>query len=446
MTRPQVSVVTDAPAGFRDGRRPSFVQRSFGTLTTGGIRQSMFTLISAAIGGGILCLPYVMSLAGIFNGILLLLIASFLAFISIRMLLLSAANTGIYSYGRLFAHASNVAWAGPLLDLITMSFGFGIVIAYFVFLGDFLPPVADTLGLTILTNRTLCISICCLLSLPFSIPFKLSALQNITPISTFSLMVTAAVVVYQFPNAHALLPPDIADLDYAIPSLALFKCFAIAVSAFICHTNVVSVAGELVDPSFPRATKIASRAALVQLVLYLLISVCGYASFGRLVQQNFIKNYADDNTPMTVCRVLLSISIFFGLPINTNPTAKSFVNFLLTTGLVTLYAQEEDSTETLLLPMTPTGATDQLKNVRIGSGIVILLAGAVLSLYIPGIADVVSILGGSFGTLIMLVFPATIYMSVFKEEMKNRDSQAMVGILLLAALCCFVSVGLTLCM
>ena len=389
-----------------------------------------------------MCLPYVMSLAGIVNGIILLMISSILGFVSIRMLLLSAARTGIYSYGKLFAHASTFALAGPFLDIITMSFGFGVVVAFFVFLGDFVPSVADSVGLTILTDRTVCILFCCVLSLPFAVPHKLSALQNITPVSTFSLVVTAGVVAYQSPAMYAAIPAGEDELDFAVFSMQLFKCFAIVVSAFICHTNVVSVAGEVVDPTFPRVTKIASRAVLVQLVFYLLISVCGYVSFGKSVNQNFIKNYPDDDLPITVCRMLLALSIFFGLPLNTNPTAKAIVNFLITTGAASPH--NELDAPLLLLPMTPSETNDPLKNVRIGCGIAILSLGATLSLYVPGIADIVSILGGSFGTLIMLVFPAIIYASVFKSDMHTWKSQVMVGSLLVAASFCFVSVGLTL--
>ena len=88
----------------------------------------MFTLISAAIGGGILCLPYVFSLVGLVNGFILLAIAAFLAYISMRMLLLSAERMCIYSYGKLFAHSMNSPMAGPVLDVITTSFGVGVVI------------------------------------------------------------------------------------------------------------------------------------------------------------------------------------------------------------------------------------------------------------------------------------------------------------------------------
>lgn len=434
MTKPQLSVMIDTyTAPTRTISNPSFLSRSFGPLTPGGIRQSMFTLISAAIGGGILCLPYVMSQAGIVNGSILLLIATILAFVSMRMLLLSASLTGADSYGQLLSMASDSEYAATFLDIVTILFGQGVVIAYFVFLGDFVPPVAAVMGgIPILADRTACILICCIFAIPFAIPNKLSALQYITPISTLSLAITACVVVVRTDHTRSNSAEYIA-LDYAIFDWNLLKCFAIVISSFICHTNVVAVAGELVEPSERRSTKVALRAALVQLVLYLIISVCGYASFGRNIAQNFIKNYPEDDSLITICRILLSLTIFFGLPINTNPTAKALVN---------LFSPQKHCTftEPLLPPVTPRTTADN--HLRIGLGMGVLLTGSVISLYVPGIADVISILGGSLGTLIMLVFPAMIYKSIFKSELTRTD-HLLVNILLISAAACFSSVVLT---
>ena len=369
-----------------------------------------------------------MSLAGVINGTILLLFSSFLAFISMRMLMLSAAKTGIPSYGQLFSYATNSAYAGPFLDLVTILFGQGVVIAFFVFLGDFVPPVFDSLGLSFLTNRSLCIILCCFLAIPFAIPYKLSALQNITPVSTISLIITAIVVAYRTSSMYAIIPPESTDLDLFIFTKSLFKCFAIVISAFICHTNVVSVANELVDPSHRRSTKITSRAALIQLVFYLSIAVCGYVSFGKSVEQNFIKNYSDNDPLITMCRVLLGVTIFFGLPLNTNPTAKAVLNMMMLHKDTPLLGPVEDPT----------------KDTRIGVGVAVLVVGATVSLFVPGIADVICILGGSLGTLIMLVFPAVIYGSVYREEMYRTEERVMVGLLLVAACISFTSVGLTL--
>lgn len=390
----------------------------------------MFTLISAAIGGGILCLPYVFSLVGLVAGLLLLSLSAVLAYISMRMLFLSAARTGIYSYGKLFANAVEMHMAGPFLDVITISFGVGVVIAYFVFLGDFIPSLFYSFGFPV--DRVVCILVACVAAIPLVVPYKLSALQNITPFSTVSLIFTAGVVVYR---ACTISHETSRTVSYVIASPSLFKAFAICISSFICHTNVVAVAGELVAPTTARSDKIALRAAVVQLALYVLISVCGYISFGEDIQQNFIRNYPPTDVLITACRAMLSLTILCGIPINTNPTAKAFVNLLNTF--------RESNSDEPLLPATPSENTDKNPQLRIGTGVAVLVLAALVSLTVPGVADVIGILGGSFGTLIMLVFPAIIYARVFRQEMCDRENQIMVLLLLTSAGICFTSFGLS---
>lgn len=401
----------------------SFARRSLGPLTTGGVRQSIFTLISAAIGGGTLCLPYVFSLTGLVLGILMICFAGFLAFISMRMLLVSAERLEVYSYGKLFSEGVNMRYSGICVDSVMILFGFGVVTAYFVFLGDFIPSLMVSVCSYSL-SRELCIVICCIAAIPLAVPEKLSALQYITPLSTLSLIITSGVVAYRTPEMHSEIPSGSTELEilYFKNPYSVLKAFAIVTSAFICHTNVVSVAGELVSPTETRATKVAFRSALVQVILYLSIATCGYISFGGSIQQNFIKNYPADDPLISLCRVFLSLTIFFGLPINTNPTAKSFVS---------IYNSLNESSNSL----------DHMnRQLRIICGIALLILGASVSLVVPGIADVVSFIGGSLGALIMLVFPTLIYTSVFRTEMTGRFDKISVVLAIISAFLCLTYV------
>jgi amino acid permease len=413
--------------------RSSLLKRSLSPLTTGGIRQSMFTLISAAIGGGILCLPYVFSIVGLIPGLIILSASGILAYVSMLMLLLSAERARIYSYGRLFAKSVDWVYAGPFLDVVAIMFGQGVIVAYFVFLGDFLPPLFDAIGNPL--SRTSCILLCCALAIPLVFPSKLSALKYVTPISTLSLVVTAGVVVYRAPMMNSKLDNDMAKTDLVIISPSLLKALSIAVSSFICHTNVVSVAGELVEPSPRRARKISSRAALVQLILYLVIGVSGYFSFSRGTQQNFLNGYPDGDVLVCICRLLLSITIFCGLPMNINPSARACINLYV---FLSHFQVDEP-----LLPATPSEKADHHRTLRIAVGFIDLIIGAVVALSVPGIADVIGVLGGSLGTLIMLVFPALIYARVFRSEMSLFRNLFMVTLLLTSAAVCFASVGLS---
>ena len=416
----------------------TFAQRTLRPLTTGGVRQSIFTLISSALGGGIMCLPYVMLLGGWLIGVLMLAFAALLAYYSMTILFLCATKSGIYSYGALLSHATSPI-AGPILDIVIVLYGSGVVIAYYVFLGDFLPSLADALGVAFLTDRTTCLILCSICAIPFALPRKLSALQYISPVSTIALVLTAIVAIVRLPRMEARLTPVEAHLDVALVGLPLLKCFTISVFAFICHMNVVSVAGELIHPTIPRASKIAFRASVTQLVFYIVIGISGYVSFGQTLNQNFMTNYPTDDTLIVICRSLLTLTIFFAIPINTNPTANAFVHLLLTTGLAPEPIAALDIERPLFANTTPSNQQitieeEPLKSIRIAVAVYVLIQGAVVAIYAPGVADVISILGGSFGTLIMLVCPAIIYSSVFKDEMKTSESRLMIGLLVAASL------------
>ncbi len=359
-------------------------------------------------------------------GTLLLSFSAVLAYYSMKILFMSSNKTGIYSYGALLS-AATAPIAGPLLDVVIVLYGSGVVIAYYVFLGDFMPSLAAGLGIEFLMNRTVCLVLCGACAIPFALPRKLSALQYISPISTVALVLTAIVAVVRLPRMSDQLSPEQAELDAFLFGMPLFKCFTISLFAFICHMNVVSVAGELLHPTLPRASKIAFRAAITQLVFYLVIGISGYMSFGQTVHQNFVTNYPSDDGLIIMCRFLLTLTIFFAIPINTNPTANAFVHLLLTTGLAPdAYASDM---ETPLVNGQIALEVEPLRRTRIGTAIYVLVQGVIVAIYAPGVADVISILGGSFGTLIMLVCPAIIYCSVFKEELGTTKSKFMIGLL-----------------
>jgi len=62
-------------------------------------------------------------------------------------------------------------------------------------------------------------------------------------------------------------------------------------------------------------------------------------------------------------------------------------------------------------------AVEPLRRTRILSAAFVLGSSALLANFVPGVADVLSILGGLFGNMLMLVFPAMITLTIFKDEM-----------------------------
>jgi hypothetical protein len=63
---------SEMPMSPGGAARKSFFNRSFGKLEKGGVRNSTFLLCNAAVGGGVLSLPYMFVLSGWLTGYILL--------------------------------------------------------------------------------------------------------------------------------------------------------------------------------------------------------------------------------------------------------------------------------------------------------------------------------------------------------------------------------------
>ena len=421
----------------------SLFQRICGALTSGGIRQSVFTLISTAMGGGVLCLPYMMKESGWLVGFILLTISSLIAYFSMSMLIHASHKTRKFSYTSLLAHSVG-NWTGPALDLVMISYGVGALVAYFIFLGDFIPDVVHSAtGHHI--SKTVSIVLSTGLAIPMVLPAKLSALRYVAPISTLSLCFVAAVVVLKAKKMQRETSDG--EFVYGKFSPSLLKAFAISLYAYVCHLNVVTVAGEMVEPTPARIQKVVFRVSALLLCFYSMIGVCGYFSFGGLVAQNFLKNYPGSDSFIVACKSLLSCSLLFCLPMNADPCARAFVHLTTTLGLDGVrsrpVSQSSSSTDTRqrLIPGIEEVEVDPFASLRIGSAIASLILAGSIAAFVPGAADVLGLMGGSFGTILMIVCPLLIYQKTFNGSISTRTRFIML-FMWCAALASFAAVGL----
>jgi len=69
-------LTSENPMSPGGAARKSFFNRSFGKLEKGGVRNSAFLLCNAAVGGGVLSLPYMFVLSGWLTGYILLCVSA----------------------------------------------------------------------------------------------------------------------------------------------------------------------------------------------------------------------------------------------------------------------------------------------------------------------------------------------------------------------------------
>lgn len=387
------------------------LRRSSFSLTVGGIRHSILTLTATAIGGGVLSVSYVMRLSGVALGSAMLVAGAALAYESTVILMMLSTETGHKSYGGLFAHCAGPC-AAPVLDAMMFIFGAGASVGYFVFLGDFLPPILGIFDLPDwIANRTFVIPVSALVVFPLAMQKDLSIMRFISPVSIMALVYVTVVVVVQTPalySSHAG-DPTFGPVRPCILDLHACEAFAICVFAYNSHLNVVPVADALVRPTRVRIQRVGKRVNALQLLFYSLMGVSGYLSFLAATPQDILNGYDESSPFITVGRGLLSCTMLVAIPMNLQPAIRSGLRLLdycrhgpQNEGGVSTesLAQSDGESFTSTAPGEPTGLS---RAILAG---VCVVCQALLAVAVPGVADVLSLLGATVGTAMMLLIPA----------------------------------------
>lgn len=382
-----------------DVRARSCLQRTCSALTVNGVRHSILTLTTTAMGGGVLAMSYMMRINGLALGLASLLVAAVIAALSITVLMEMTALTRKDSFASLFAHCAG-PMAGPVLDFMLFLYGNGACVGYLVFLSDFIPALVTSVAphcAPVLQGREVAITASALLLLPLVLQKDVSALRCIAPISIISLIYMAVVIGAQTPSTfhrnHG--PASGGRLELANFGLQFPEAFTLCTFAFNCHLNVIPVADSMIRATKARICKVSLRANLIEFVFYAFIGVCGYLSFLGNTDQDIIKNYAIDNKAVIGGRFMLSCTMMVAIPMNFVPTMKSGLQ------LIEYFRGPE-------LPQHGGAAARPRGNeaARIVLTLLCLPVQAFLAVKVPGVADVLNILGATVATAMMLVIPA----------------------------------------
>ncbi|CAK9097040.1 unnamed protein product [Durusdinium trenchii] len=418
----------------------SCMERWLSPLTENGFRSGMLTLTTTALGGGVLSVAFVMNICGIALGCMILALGALLAYLGMAALMEMSTKTGCSSYAALFSHCAGHL-AGPILDAFLFVYGNGACVGYMVFIGDFVPPVLalmfpgetwaqDTTGL----SRTCCIAIAAVLLVPMMLPYDLSRLKFLQPVSIMALVYMAIVVAVKCPHSFSVNvgKHGYESIRWFTLSPHFFEAFALCVFAFNCHLNVVPIADQLVRPTVERTKKISIRVNLFQWLFYSLIGVTGYLSFLDDTSSDILTNYSPHDYFVAAGRCFLTLTMMVAIPANLNPTVRSGVQ------LKDFFCKRD---RPLLGNQSPTSDTvvDQ-PTFRITVSIIGLACQAALAVVVPQVGTVLSLLGATVATAMMLIIPAYCMGVVLEKTIRRQIKQAL---LCICALVSFASVPFT---
>ena len=379
-------------------------------LKAGGLAGSIFTILASTVGAGILSLPYVMSLAGLYQGIIIFILGMIVSLYSCQLLVLAAEKTGKLTYESIGAELY-----GPKMRKfaeVNMIFNnYGTVIGYIVLLKDLVPNSLNLLGVndSVLNSSYLwgCI-ITTTIVYPLSLKKEISSLRYTSLVSTLSCIYLSIAIMYSFFSETSDTNSAFEDAPAAeFKIYNILTAISIVIFSFMCHPNVIPIYEELERRSVKRGFRFLSRGLIMVLLLYLLVGIFGYLTFyndyhneTKFPAQILQCKYSSGNIPIIIvsykqASIAISITVLCGTPLLVHPC--------------------RDATLSLLYERRP---TKKQYFIVVTSQVFSALG---IALVIPSISYVLTVIGTISSPVICFVLPCLYYIKAFPGKYTRRD-------------------------
>nr|XP_020668859.1 probable sodium-coupled neutral amino acid transporter 6 isoform X2 [Pogona vitticeps] len=269
---------------------------------------SVFNLMNAIMGSGILGLAYAMAKTGIIGFSVLLLIVAALASYSVFLLLSMCIHSAVTSYEDLglFAFGS----PGKVLVASTIIIqNIGAMSSYLFIIKSELPGAiagflsGDHSGSWYLDGRLLLLITSICIVFPLALLPKIGFLGYTSSLSFFFMVYFALVIVIKKWSIPCPLPPNLrffqasnstTECKAALFNFSKESAYAIPTMAFsfLCHTSILPIYCELQSPSKNRMQKVANTGIGLSFLVYFVSALFGYLTFYDHVDSELLQGYS----------------------------------------------------------------------------------------------------------------------------------------------------------
>lgn len=411
MSIESVSLVLD------EERNPMAVQRNSSWFS------AYFNMTNTICGAGVLGMPYAFSQCGTILGCFFLFCAACFSQLGCYLIVLSCAKTGfpatVYSVTRpMHKHAPTVC------DLLLLTQLFGAAVAYLIVIGDLMPGSCEQLGFgAFWIKRDVWVVTGFLCAMPLSIPHNIDFLKYSSGACIFFLVFVGLLVfVYSLkwsaadPCKGQVLDDDgpcegseFSGGGSSVKEISMtdtLRVLSIFIFGYCCQVTTFPIANELTAPTKTRLWGISFYAIFSAGILYFLVALCGYYTYGDSIKADLLLNYPQ--VPIiTTARMMISFIVTFSYPLQVNPARRSAL--------------------TLMHNFFDKGEEPSLQTVRVryfGFTAFFLMSSLVLGLVLTDLGVVIQVIGATGGCMIMFILPGYCYLFHFAETEANEEEKA----------------------
>eukprot|EP01065_Artemidia_motanka_P033540 TRINITY_DN40527_c0_g1_i1.p1 TRINITY_DN40527_c0_g1~~TRINITY_DN40527_c0_g1_i1.p1 ORF type:complete len:534 (+),score=116.77 TRINITY_DN40527_c0_g1_i1:68-1669(+) len=346
-----------------------------------GIPSSITNLTNTIIGAGMLAIPKAMKQMGMAVGLGVLMMCSIGGVFGLSLLVECARRCGQEKTSYYVVARKNVGTAATVaVDVAVALKCFGVAVAYLVVVGDLMPDAMEGFGADVhpFNQRRFWIGCAMAIVVPLSFLRKLDSLRFTSALSLCTAVYLVGLLFYFTVTDHGEdrtpPPPDNQTRGDVVLAASLNSHFLaglpVMVFAFTCHQNIFTIHSELKDNTVMRTGIVISSSVAFTLSIYALVAVCGYMTYRRWIESNFINNLPNDLTSVNIGRIVMSLNVSLSFALQSHPCRECITNLVL----LALGAEEDrgvakdaaDDEALLSLPTghdTPFGASDEARPI-----------------------------------------------------------------------------------
>ncbi|KAF9112734.1 hypothetical protein BGX27_002869 [Mortierella sp. AM989] len=422
-----------------------------------GFWSCSINLSNTILGTGMLAMPGALASVGILLGSFMIVFSACASGLGLYFLTRSASRTEGRAASFFACSKLTYPWAAVIFDLAIAVKCFGVGISYLIIIGDLMPGVVRSLSeiafiaaggdgsgemdpaLWFLIDRRFWITIFMGIIGPLSFLKKLDSLKATSALALSAVFYLLFIVIYYYTNpdpGHRMPPKE--ELRWVKISPQFLTTLPIFVFAFTCHQNIFSVYNELTDNGQSMLNRIITSSIGSAVVIYHVIGILGYLTFGNEVGSNIIQMY-NSSLLVTIGRIAIVILVLFSFPLQCHPCRACLDKVLFAIGEyweTTRFGKSKhynsltghDAEDDVVHTHTPSSVTvtkhhdhggplpetSELKyNIMT---LAILIGSYIIAITVTELEVVLSLVGSTGSTAISFILPGSFYYKLHKDD------------------------------
>ncbi|EER34317.1 conserved hypothetical protein [Candida tropicalis MYA-3404] len=379
--------------------------------------SSSISLVKTIIGAGLLSMPLAYSTDGIIFGTFIILLAA--ATSGYGLFLQCYVSRYVPPQHATFFNLCSITYPhlSVVFDLAIAVQCFGCAISYLVLIRDLMPTIIPYVPYIDESHyKTFWLIVSTLLTVPLSFLKNLDSLKYTSILALVAIFYMALLVVSHYFVGDIERKGEITL--FPTSATGVFSTFSIIVFAFTGHQNMFSIINEARDKSLTSLTKLVNFAILVSSLLFIVVGLSGYLTFGQDVDGNVILSYPNGITT-TIGRFAIVFMVTFSFPLMIHPARISVNNIYYWIRMNVLEKEEQvDENSALLLNQNESVGEDTEQGKTSLSHVVpfphinfvivttvLLIVGYILAIALKSFALVLAVVGATGSTAISFILP-----------------------------------------